>query len=354
MRIVVNNIAASSGGALSILENLYDYIINSDDEKENEWIFLLNGNYIKETKNIKVIVVNQGKKSWLKRLYFDLLKGRKYISKFNPDVVFSLQNTISFGLKVPQVLYMHQAIPFQNKKNFSFFKKSERIFAIYQHIIGRLIIKSIKEADYTIVQTNWIKEAVIRKCGISSSKISAVVPTIKTDSSEKHSPLEVIYDRESFFYPAANSIYKNHDCIFRAAEILKNRGVKNFNIDLTINENTPKENISFLNELPFTKVKEHYQKSTLIFPSYIETLGLPLIEAKGMNSIILASDTPFSLEILKDYENAYFFDPFSAEELANLMHSIISGRIVKKDASLGELKENNTWKKVCEIIKSEV
>jgi hypothetical protein len=37
MRIVVNNIAASSGGAISILIDFYDYIKAADEE--NEWIF---------------------------------------------------------------------------------------------------------------------------------------------------------------------------------------------------------------------------------------------------------------------------------------------------------------------------
>lgn len=36
-------------------------------------------------------------------------------------------------------------------------------------------------------------------------------------------------------------------------------------------------------------------------------------------SVILASDCPFSHEILDDYENAYFFDPFNGEALSNLM-----------------------------------
>lgn len=352
MKILVNNTAASTGGAISILKNLYEYIINSNDEKENEWIFLLNDNYIEEKENVKVIVVDQGKKSWFKRLCFDLIKGKSYISKFKPDIVFSLQNTITFGLKIPQVLYMHQAIPFQKEKRFSFLKAEERTLAVYQYIIGRLIAKSIEKADHTIVQTEWIKKEVIRKCNISPSKISVITPTVSNISKLDSNSKVLKYEKSSFFYPAADSIYKNHDCIYKACKILNEKGINDFNVNLTINGFEPIANISFLGKQNFDSVIKHYQTSALIFPSYIETLGLPLVEAKKMNTIILASNTSFSREILKNYKNAYFFNPFKPEELANLMSNIIEGSIVKQKISNENSVTYNSWQNLCEIIKS--
>ncbi|ANU27546.1 glycosyltransferase [Planococcus versutus] len=353
MRILVNCLATSKGGALSILTNFYNHIKNSKEEKENEWIFLLNDKYIEETDNIKVIIVNKGKQSPLRRLYFDFIKGKTYISKYNPDVVFSLQNTISFGLKIPQVLYMHQAIPFQQEKNFSFFKKDERTFALYQHVIGRVIISSIKRANHTIVQTDWIKREVVSKCGIDLSSISVVLPNIeKLPEIKKIKRNEKSYT--NFFYPAAKSIYKNHGCIYEATRILQNEGITDYNIDLTIKKESDTQNINFLNEISREKVNEKYQYSTLIFPSYIETLGLPLLEAKQYSSIILASDMPFSKEVLKNYENAYYFNPHKPAQLAKLMSKVISGEITRKETFENkDILETDSWKDVCEIIKDE-
>ena len=45
-----------------------------------------------------------------------------------------------------------------------------------------------------------------------------------------------------------------------------------------------------------------------LFPSYIETFGLPLLEAKELNGIVLASDRPFSHEILDGYDKAIFIE----------------------------------------------
>ena len=53
MRIVVNNIAASKGGAMTVLKDFYSCVCEND--KQNEWIFLLNSKYFEETENVKII-----------------------------------------------------------------------------------------------------------------------------------------------------------------------------------------------------------------------------------------------------------------------------------------------------------
>ena len=60
-------------------------------------------------------------------------------------------------------------------------------------------------------------------------------------------------------------------------------------------------------------------KSVLLFPSYIETFGLPLLEAKTIGSPIIASDTPFSKEITSNYNNVNYFDYSDEIKLAKLM-----------------------------------
>lgn len=351
MKIVVNDIAASSGGAITILKSFYNYLIQSGESKCHEWIFLLGSNYIKETDNIKVIILNNVKKSWVKRLKFDFYNGKSFISKLEPDVVFSLQNTITIGLKSPQALYMHQSIPFQKVKNFSFFKSSERKLAVYQHLIGAFIKLSIKKADKTIVQTKWIRDAVINSTKIAPEKVVTVFPP-KDDYSRYE--FNNLFRRNDFFYPADNSIYKNHKCLYEACNILSKRKMnENFNVSLTIDEpEERREGISYLGRIPFQRVLEKYNSSTLIFPSYIETVGLPLIEASYMGTIILAADCPYSREVLEGYKNAYFFNPFKPKELADLMEKVIQGKIKKeKEMVYGNKREvTDSWKKITDCI----
>ena len=58
------------------------------------------------------------------------------------------------------------------------------------------------------------------------------------------------------------------------------------------NDNEKIINCGYINR---NEVFENMKTKVLIFPSYIETVGLPLLEAKLIGTIILASNTPFSM-----------------------------------------------------------
>lgn len=323
MRIVVNDIAASTGGALSILKDFYSYVKEFDSD--NEWIFLLSDSYIEETEKIKIITLPKIKKNPLKKLWFDFVSGKKFISALNPDCVFSLQNIITFGLKAKQFVYIHQPLPFQNLREFSFFKKSERSLAIYQYLIGAIIKKSAKGADKIFVQTEWMRDAVSQKANVPLDKITCALPTVEDLSKFK---IDNVFDNKKFFYPTAKSLYKNNDCIYKACEILDKKGYSDYSVKLTVDGNCDNEKIIHTGRIARENVINEYNYSTLIFPSYIETFGYPMAEARQIGTVVLASDCPFSREVLKDYKNAYFFNPFKPQELAELMIKVIEEKIV--------------------------
>lgn len=101
--------------------------------------------------------------------------------------------------------------------------------------------------------------------------------------------------------------------------------------------------IECIGRIPYTEVLSRYNRSVLVFPSYIESFGYPLAEARAMGTVILASDCPFSREVLEGYENAYFFDPFKPEELSALMEASICGRISRKDTVQKTIEERDSW-----------
>lgn len=344
MRIVVNDIAASKGGAMTVLKDFYQCVRENDTE--NEWIFLLGDHYLEETENIRVLTFPQIKRSSVKRLLFDFIQGKKVIASLKPDVVFSLQNTVTFGLKVPQILYVHQPLPFQNVKKFSFWKRKECKLAVYQHIIGKAIIHSARKASKVIVQTDWMKEEVGKKCKLSEDKMVKVLPNVPDIAACARKDL---FDRRCFFYPTSELIYKNNACVFAACDKLEQRNIE-VNVEMTLPEKFSSGKVVCTGKLPYEKVLENYNKGTLIFPSYIETFGYPLAEARAMGTIVLAADCPFSHELLDGYENAYFFNPFRAEELADLMQKVAEGIIVRKEVQADSVEERDSWKDVMEIV----
>lgn len=346
MRIVVNDIAASSGGALTVLKAFYNCVREND--RDNEWIFLLGDNLLEETDNIKIKVLKDVKASGAKKLLFDFFTGKKYIHALKPDVVLSLQNIITFGVKVPQLVYIHQSIPFQTVKNFSFLKASERKLAVYQHIIGAIIKLSAKKSDKVIVQTEWMRKAVCESCHLPPEKVVKAMPNVKG--------IEVRADDESFqadqfFYPTSSGIYKNNTAIIRASEQLIKEGLAH-TVTLTLPEEKSQGNIRCIGRIPYSEVLEHYRSSSLLFPSYIETFGYPLAEARKVGTIILAAETPFARELLDGYENAYFFDPFRPDALATLMSKVIHGQIAMRKADTSRTDSQDNWLEVLSLIKS--
>ncbi len=326
MKYLVVDVAAESFGAMAVLKEFYQY---TTKDTENEWIYILSDNYLEEKDNIKIHIDKRPKRNWIYRLYWDFFELPKIVKKYNPDRIISLQNIIAMRCKkYPQLLYMHMPLPFQHVKKFSFFKSDERSLALYQYMISYLIRHSIKKADATIVQGNWIKEEICRQVGCDDKVL--VRPTQINIMNDQSNALYTHSDKvfcKQFFYPVAPSAFKNHECIFSAVDELVKRGITDFKVFLTCDNiwNQPeREQIVFLGRISRENVAERLAESVLLFPSYIETYGMPMVEARALGCAILASDCPFSHEVLNDYPNAYFFDPFKPIQMADLMSKVLS------------------------------
>lgn len=309
MNILVYDVAAESGGAAVVLERFYN---KHKADKNNHYYYLLSTYELEETDNITVIHVPEIKKNWGKRLLFDLFGVKRYIRNYKIDEVLSLQNIGVFGFHGNQTVYEHNALPFCEYR-YGFFEST--IMWVYQNIIGRLVIESVKMADLVIVQTDWMKEAVADKARINKSKIVVDFPSDIIPDGYRYKEA-----KNCFFYPANSTPFKNHRLILEAAKILNAQGIYNFEVIFTLSGNETediksiaqtamKEKINFrwIGAISREKVFELYEKSVLLFPSYIETVGLPVYEAKSLGCPILVSDCAYARNIVNNYNKAEFF-----------------------------------------------
>lgn len=324
MRIMIFDVPAESGGALTILNQYYDEAINN---QENEWIFVISTPKLIQHENVKILNYPWTKKSWFHRLYFDTCVASKLVDLHNVDEVISLQNVIVPNVDVKQTLYVHQPLPFVEKR----YSLGENLkFWVYQNIISRKIFKSIQSADSVIVQTKWMMNAILNKVNVDESKFLIQQPKLNIQVKKIYKRYEG--DNQLFFYPSSGMIYKNHEVIVNASKLLMSQGINNFKIVFTLrgDENAhiiklreyviaEKLPIEFIGPIDINLVYDFYSRSTLIFASYIETFGLPMLEAKMHMSPVIATDCPFSHEILDGYERVSYFDPFSSHNLAKLI-----------------------------------
>lgn len=328
MRIMVFDVPAESGGALSVLHEFYNEF---KLDQENEYIFVLSLPELKETSNIKVLRFPWIKKSWGHRLYFDHIIAAKLIKEYDIDKVLSLQNVIIPHTAVHQSVFVHNALPFSE---YRFRLKEDKLLWVYQNIIGKNIIKSIKKSDHVIVQTNWMKNIFVEKLNVYDEKIE--VKQSKVDIEIKDQFRATKDSLSTFFYPASGVIFKNHKVIVDACLKLKENGINEYKVVFTLkgdeNRNITKiYNLAKDNHLPIEfkgsisreRVFNHYTKSILLFPSYIETVGLPLIEARTHNTLILSSNSDYAHEVLNGYGKVEFFNPFSVDDLFHKMKLMI-------------------------------
>lgn len=349
MNILVYDVAASEGGALTVL-NDFLLEVRNHKEKDTKWFFLVSTPQLDAPQNVEILSFPWVKKSWLHRIWFEHVICPRIVRQLHVDLVLSLQNIIIPHIDLPQILYVHQPLPFVSYR----FKFTENHhFWIYQNIIGKMIVQSIRRADKVIVQTQWMKQACLKQTGVTADKIAIIPPKINIDKVPIYQ--DSLDYRKVFFYPSGVYEYKNHNLIIQACSLLQSRGIDDYQVIFTLSgkENAytkqllnrveaSKLNICFKGSLKREEVFALYRQSVLLFPSLIETFGLPLLEAKTLGCIILAADMPFGQEILRGYPNVRFYDGKDPQKLAQDMSDCISGKLEYKSYKDNSFVELNS------------
>lgn len=328
--VMIYDVHASESGALAILDDLYKQIRNYSD-KSVKWVFIVSTPEYEKTKEITVRRFPWVKRNWGYRYYFDTVTTRKLLKEFKPDKVFSLQNKGIDFYKKEQLVYLHLPFILTNHK-FDIKVDGKKLWA-YQNIISKSIFKSLRKVDMTIVQTEWMKKALAKKAGVNADKIVVQQPDIKYNDIKDF--IDCAENRKRIFYPATAFTYKNHSTLLKALNYATEKGLKDYEVIFTIrpDENAYTQNlykyamehnlnVKFNGPIPREKVFEMYARSILVFPSYVESFGLPLLEAKLSGTYIIASDTPFCHEILDGYDKVEFFEELDYKKLGDMIQAI--------------------------------
>ena len=106
------------------------------------------------------------------------------------------------------------------------------------------------------------------------------------------------------------------------------------------------------NDLDDAELIYCYKNSkALVFPSYVEGFGLPIIEAQYYNLPVFASDIPIHKEVGGD--SVIYFDIEDTADLKNKIYEVESGYCSLKKEGGSRLKQF-TWKKSTEMLTHEI
>jgi len=330
-KLVVSAINISEGGALSILKECLGYL--SDNlSNEYEIIALVNNKDIFDYKNIEFYSFPKSKKSWLARLYYEYIYFYGFSKKIKPYLWFSLHDITPNVKSDIRVVYCHNPAPF-----YKLFLKDVYLdfrFALFNLLYRYLYRINIKKNDFVVVQQDYLRKKFMQLT--EAGKIVVAHPSINQETK-----INFVPEAENiFFYPALPRVFKNFEVICRASEILLKQGVNNFQVIFTISGNENRyakhihnsfkliKNIKFLGIQSRDNVFKIYNSaSCVIFPSKLETWGVPITEAKFFLKPILLADLEYAHETIGSYDKVKFFNPDDSDQLALLMKGVIDRKI---------------------------
>ena len=330
MRVLVSNVAAKESGALTGLLDLFRFVV-ALRRKDIEWIFVVSTDALgtpPEGSGIRIVRYPAAKRNWTQRILFEVFVAPRLPGQYQADAILSLQNTAILWTQVPQVVYMHNSVPYAPVR-FSYAKRDERWLAAMGDIFRPLIGWSVRKSRATVVQTHWLKSAIERRHGIAPGKIVVVPQTVEF----RVPPGNVARISGHFVYPATPLVYKRHEEIVDAVALLHDEGCSPqvvFTIDGT--ENAYSRAIAkriedrglgghfhLVGPITREKLVEIYRQSVLLFVSQLESLGLPLLEARALGIPVIATRQPFAEEILGRYDRATLVGQGAAWELSAAM-----------------------------------
>jgi glycosyltransferase involved in cell wall biosynthesis len=337
--VVISAVNLNEGGPLSILKDAVNAFVNHFTLKYKLVLLIHNKNLlenIEANSNIEIYEYTYPKKAWLFRVWFEYVHVYFISKKIKPYLWFSLHDMSPNVYSTYKAVYCQNPAPFYKISNWE--KKLDTSFYLFNKFYKYLYKINIHKNDFVVVQQNWIRERFKKIYNLPHEKIIVAYPSLNTNGIFKKR--NESKQGTVFFYPAFPRVFKNHLVLLKAADILFQQGFRNFKIVITIDgTENPYAQLVFseFNHLPCVKfaglvspekmIEFYQQADCLVFPSKLETWGLPISEAKQINLPILAADLEYAKETTGNYNKVLFFNSDNADELADLLKNVIDNTI---------------------------
>lgn len=329
--LVISAVNFSEGGALTVLKDLLTALQKRNTANFNIIALVHSKSYFPSFSKVTFLEFGWVKKSWLYRFYFEYFLSKKISLKYRPDAWVCLHDMTANVVCPKRYAYCHNPSMFFNGSprtflyDFKFF-----IFRYFYYFLYRI---NIYKNSWVFVQQNWIRSEFNKyfptlDIAVSQPAVS-ILPPGKELSNHKKNNKKIIV-----FYPSLPRAFKNFEVAIKAFNNLDKRGFKEseicllLTIDGTENRYAKKifsmgkknKLIKFIGLQTKEKINKLYDNSSiLLFPSFLETWGLPITEAKTFNKPLLVADLPYAYETVGTYNKTVFFNPYSSDELTKLL-----------------------------------
>ena len=345
---IVNALRIHSGGGL-----IYFSFLQSEIDKKDNFIILDKRikNKLKKFNYARTIYVKNNLAGWFlifllrSKFYIKNLIDFKLFNKLTPLSEYCINGFPPF-IRFP-FIKSNVTILCQNKLIFksdiqylSFFQQIK-----YLYFYRILFFLFLKNSDNLIVQTQTMKKTVENKLknhkvyvedkywrNLGINNFFNGLNNLENKNIKNKSLFSNCRDTQLiFFYPSAFYPYKNHkNLIYAFKGISETFGIK-IRLILTLSkEDLPSsmqslDFIIYTGEVNIFDIHDIYQRvDYLIFPSFLESLGLPLIEAKLYNLPTICSKRDFVFDVCKP---SLTFDPENIEDIRKSLLEAVKKKI---------------------------
>lgn len=335
--IVVSAVNIRKGGTLTILRECLQYLSRQEGLKVYA---LVHDRKLCEYPGIEYMEIPWTIKGWGRRLWCEYMTMHRLsldierLEGQEIDTWLSMHDTTPRVKARHQEVYCHTSFPFLkwNLRDLMMDKKIP-LFAMFTRFAYRI---NIHRNDCLIVQQEWFRDGLSRITGFPKEKIRVIPPKVSVDGIV---PENVVPDVPTFLYVSTADCHKNFETLCEAARLLENEtGTGKFRVVLTISGSENRysrwvkkhwgdvNSIDFYGLMSREKLFGYYQAaSCFVFPSRVETWGLPITEFMLLNGgRMLLADLPYAHETSGG--KADFFPATDALRLKELMNESLATR----------------------------
>ncbi|MCH4013383.1 MAG: glycosyltransferase [Solobacterium sp.] len=329
--LVLSGINLVDGGALSVYQDCLNELISCGYGEKCKIYALVNSKkFFNTNKQVEYIEFPRSKQSWLFRLYYEYFYFKKLSKRLNAYYWISLHDITPNVHATKQYVYCHNPSPF-NRMKITDAKYGWKYY-LFSKFYKYLYAINIKKNTAVIVQQDWMRKEFKKMFQIDNIIVSR--PSIPATKTIVSAPAE----KTIFVCPSYPRYYKNFEVVCKAARLLNEKGINNFQVIITVDGTENKyskdlvkefnnvESIDFTGLLSRNNLYDVYSKSKcLIFMSKLETWGMPIIEFKSTGQGMILADLPYCHETCGNYDNVSFVRPDDFNRLAVEMKKIIDG-----------------------------
>ena len=317
--IVVSAVNLRQGGTLTILRDCLQYLSGYAKENPVRVVAIVHKKELNDFPGIDYIEMPHVIKSWFIRLWCEYVTFYKLSKQLQPiSLWLSLHDT------TPRVIAEKQAVYCQT--SFPFYKSSWKdLFFSYKIVLFSFLTRfayriNVHQNKYLIVQQSWLRKGLSKMLGVDENKFIVAPPE---RSIQNIVPEKIDLPYYTFIFPSAPDCHKNFQVLCEAARLLENEmGDNKFRAVLTIDGTENKytkwlykkwgevKSIDFHGLMSKEKLYGYYQAADcMVFPSKVETWGLPISEFSYTGKPIIVSDLPYAHGTTSGTKQTFFLNP---------------------------------------------